>query len=175
MFRKGGVEGSTAAVARWSAAGALLVFTSAALAGETASPSGCQDLRVGAVTIRGDGPALLGVEAGVFDAGEEGTREIVKRRSAVGAIEYRSGRKFAYWKPLAGVSANTGGGLFGYGGFYLDLGLGRWILSPELTLGGYRRGNSKDLGGTFQVRTGGTPDFSGGSEVGRGGIEPPTR
>jgi lipid A 3-O-deacylase len=48
------------------------------------------------------------------------------------------------------VLANTQGGIFGYGGFYSDLALGRFVLTPLAAVGGYHHGGSEDLGGIFQ-------------------------
>jgi hypothetical protein len=53
---------------------------------------------------------------------------------------------------MAGILANREGGVFGYGGVYWDLAAGPWHLVPALAVGGYRQGDSKDLGGVFQFR-----------------------
>lgn len=65
--------------------------------------------------------------------------------------EYRIGRKWRGLGPLAGIMVNTDGGVFGYGAVYSDLAFGHWVVTPSLGLGGYHRGNSKDLGGIFQI------------------------
>ena len=48
--------------------------------------------------------------------------------------------------------ANTEGGLFGYFGLYVDLSVGPIYFTPQLGLGAYHRGDSRDLGGNFQFR-----------------------
>lgn len=143
-------------------------FVAAILARPAVAQTGGRKSGLGAVTLRGNEPGRLSVGAGVFDVAEEGKNRIEPGRSAAGLIEYRVGRKFFYWGPLAGIHVNDDGGAFGYGGFYLDLGMGRWTLSPILTLGGYRRGDGKDLGGTFQFQTGASLGYElpAGSRVG---------
>jgi hypothetical protein len=73
-------------------------------------------------------------------------------RSAAAFAEYRPGPERFGIGPMAGILANREGGVFGYGGVYWDLAAGPWHLVPALAVGGYRQGDSKDLGGVFQFR-----------------------
>ena len=90
------------------------------------------------------------------------------RRSAVGRLELRIGEKVYFVGLAIGLMANTDGGVYGYGGFYADLVYGDFVLTPFLGFGGYREGGSKDLGGVFQFRSGGTLAyaFPDGSRLG---------
>ena len=64
--------------------------------------------------------------------------------------------------------ANTDGGVFGYGGVYIDLTWGDIVITPLVGLGGYAEGDSKDLGGVFQFLASGTVAyvFPNGSRLG---------
>jgi lipid A 3-O-deacylase len=64
--------------------------------------------------------------------------------------------------------ANTDRGVFGYGGIYADLAYGNVVLTQMLGLGGYSKGDSKDLAGVFQFRveTGIAYEFDGGKRIG---------
>ena len=48
--------------------------------------------------------------------------------------------------------ANADGGVFDYGGISADVAFGRFVVKPLLAIGGYRQGQSGDLGGVFQFR-----------------------
>jgi hypothetical protein len=51
--------------------------------------------------------------------------------------------------------ANTDGGIFGYGGAYVEFRpVDRIVLLPSAGVGGYRQGGSKPLGGVFQFHLG---------------------
>ncbi len=102
----------------------------------------------GKVQVFGDGPDVLALGVGAFDA--------VKKDplSAEFRAEYRWGQKLLFVGPLVGVMANTDGGVFGYGGGYFDIQIGRVVLTPTAGMGGYRRGDSKHLGGTFNFHIG---------------------
>ncbi len=91
---------------------------------------------------------FLTLGAGGFDINDDQT-------SGEFRLEYRSDYRLWFIKPIVGVLANTDSGAFGYGGFGFDIFLGRRVvLTPQATIGGYHRGDSKDLGGVFQFRTG---------------------
>ena len=102
----------------------------------------------GEVEAFGDGPDVLNLSIGAFDA--------FKTDPAAGEFrfEYRWGRKLLVFGPLVGLMANTKGGVFGYGGLYLDLQFDRLVVTPSAGLGGYRRGEGKRLGGTFEFHLG---------------------
>jgi len=93
--------------------------------------------------------AWLTFGIGAFDVFREGAALGTGRTRPEFQVEYRFGRRLFLLAPLLGLSANTDGGLYGYGGVYLDCSWGSWILSPAIGLGGYRTGHSKDLDGTL--------------------------
>ena len=83
--------------------------------------------------------------------------------SFVGLVDYRftprmfSGlfhERFHGMGPMAGILANTDGGFYGFGGFFLDI---RWdeniIILPSLAVGGYSQNDSRDLGGVLEFKT----------------------
>lgn len=103
----------------------------------------------GGLSVRGDAPHYLDVGAGVFDL--RATFED-SEGSAAGRLEVRGGKKLWFLGPAAGLMSNTDGGVFGYGGIYADIAFGRFVVTPLVAIGGYRQGDSKNLGGVFQFR-----------------------
>ena len=68
-------------------------------------------------------------------------------------LEYQSGTRFYGIGYMLGLLANTDGGVDGYGGLYANIALSpHWILTPEAGIGGYRQGQSKNMGSTFLFR-----------------------
>ncbi len=102
----------------------------------------------GEVQIFGDGPDVATFGIGAFDAFKKDPVSTEFR------AEYRWGQKLLIVGPLVGILANTDGGVFGYGGGYFDIQIGRLVLTPMAGMGGYRRGSSKRLGGTFEFHLG---------------------
>lgn len=100
------------------------------------------------IRLESDGPHYLNLAVGTFEAFDD------IDDSLAGQVEFRFGKKLFYVGPLAGVHANLDGGVFAYAGFYVDLGLGPLILSPQTSVAAYEQGQSKDLGGTFQFMSG---------------------
>lgn len=139
--------------------GILLVFLAwnPSLRAEDTQPA---PFSLGGIEFLGNQSSYLGLGAGAFDFSDD--------PSAAGYIEYRHGKKLLFIGPVAGIMANTDGGVFGYGGVYADLKYRNLIITPLITLGGYHQGGSKDLGGTFQFRTGINIayEFSDGSRLG---------
>jgi lipid A 3-O-deacylase len=123
--------------------GALLV------PGAVAAQDEADYLRWGGLSIRGADANYLDVGAGVFDFRAPFDDS---RRSAAGRLEVRGGNKLWFLGPAVGLMANTDGGVFGYGGIYADVAFGNLVLTPLAAFGGYRQGNSSDLGGIFQFR-----------------------
>lgn len=121
-------------------------------------------LGVGELEVLGDTRNHLELAVGAFDVVREGRG----RTSAAFQLEARPGGKLWFVGPALGLMANTDGGVFGYGGLYADLAIGRVVFTPMLGLGGYRRGGSKDLGGVFQFRSALTVSYelAGGGRVG---------
>lgn len=93
-------------------------------------------------------PGFLAFSLGAFDINDDET-------TAEARIEYRHDGKLLYLGPFMGLMVNADGGAYAYGGIYLDLFFGRrWVLMPNFAVGAYREGDSKDLGGTLEFRSG---------------------
>ena len=76
--------------------------------------------------------------------------------SAALELTYRHG-SWSLWriKPQVGAMLNTDGGGYGYGGIALPLESSSGIgLTPSLSMGAYRRGESLDLGQVLEFRSG---------------------
>jgi len=113
------------------------------------------DLRLGDhVVLLADEASLLCIGAGIFDPIQEGYSAGTAGYSAASLVEYRLGRKFLFTGPLVGILTNSDGGVFGYGGFFFDFAVGPLRFEPMFSVGGYRRGESKRLGGVFEFHTG---------------------
>ena len=103
-------------------------------------------------------PAHLAVSLGAF-----GVRDEVDV-SAMGSLQYYAAPRlfkrtltsgFQGIGPILGLSANTDGGVFGYGGAYAALRVfDNLYVLPSAGIGGYARGHSKDLGGVFEFHLG---------------------
>ena len=108
----------------------------AALAVAATGPAAAQD------------PDLFAFSVGGFDVNDDDT-------AAEASIEYRSDWKPFYLGPTIGLMVNSDGGVYGYGGVYLDLFFGRrFVVTPNFAVGGYSQGDSKDLGSTIEFRSG---------------------
>lgn len=94
-----------------------------------------------------DDPPFLAVGAGYFDVGNN-------QEAAEFRVEYR-GRKLLWAiKPVVGIMATSDAAVYGYGGLAMDVYLGRrWVVTPSLAAGAYRKGNGKDLGHTVEFRS----------------------
>jgi lipid A 3-O-deacylase len=101
--------------------------------------------QLGPLVLHGNEADALMLGLGMFDPFDN-------RTSAGATLEYRLGRKLFFIGPAIGGMANSEGGLFGYFGLYLDLSVGPIYFTPQLGLGFYHRGDSRDLGGNFQFR-----------------------
>ena len=104
---------------------------------------------VGGIDLLGRSPHYLDVGVGVWDFREGGERS---NRSAAGRIELRIGQKLYFVGPALGVEANTDGGVYAYGGLYGDAAFGDFVLTILGGAGGYRQGDSSDLGSTLLFR-----------------------
>jgi hypothetical protein len=126
-----------------SAAGlaAALCIVGTAAAGEVLG-------HVGPVRLLGEGPNRLSIGAGVFDAFDESRYGLDGDRNLAANLDLRAGRKLFGFGPAVGATANVNGGVFGYA----DLAVADFVVMPLIGAGAYRRGDSKDLGGTFAVR-----------------------
>lgn len=122
---------------RWSAGG---VVAAALLL--------CGAAHADGIVLEGDEPSFVDLGAGAFNI--LGTHD--KPITAEGRLEYRDGDKLWGIGPAAGLLVNGQGGVFGYAGVYADLRFGRFVMTPLLGVGGYDRGHSEELGGTFEFR-----------------------
>lgn len=113
----------------------------------SAGESGSVYATLGPFEVLGDGRHALDAGVGLFDCLNK-----LDKRSGAARIEFRIGKKLAFVGPAVGLVANEEGGRFGYAGIYADLAYGKFVLTPLLGVGAYRRGNSIDLGGTFEFR-----------------------
>lgn len=92
-------------------------------------------------------PDFVAFSVGGFDVNDNET-------AAEARVEYRSNWKPFYLAPMIGLMLNSDGGVYGYGGVYLDVFFGRrWVVTPNFAVGGYGRGNGKDLGSVIEFRS----------------------
>jgi lipid A 3-O-deacylase len=70
--------------------------------------------------------------------------------------EYRFDPVAYGFRPTLGMSLNTDGGFYGYGGFNWDIALidNQLFIIPNFMVGGYSQGDSKDLGHGLEFRSG---------------------
>lgn len=126
-------------------AAALCVFAAPALAQETASE-----------------PSRLKLGLGYFDVFDDSGAADVK-------VELHSSREWAKIHPWIGLEANTDGGIWGGFGFAADLDLSeQWVFTPSTSVGLWHEGDSKDLGGAVEFRSGAelAYKFGGGHRLG---------
>ena len=93
-------------------------------------------------------PAFVTFGLGIFDINDDETTAELR-------AEYRSDLRL--WKigPMGGVSGNIDGGIYGFGGIFLDIYFGRrFVLTPNFAVGLYGEGDSKDLGDIIEFRSG---------------------
>lgn len=76
-------------------------------------------------------------------------------RSIMGGIEYRFRDQYYGIRPTVGVLSNTDGAFYGYAGINWDLPLGikPIYITPGFNIGGYSKGDSKDLGYGLEFRS----------------------
>lgn len=109
-------------------------------------------------------PDLFSVGIGAFDVNQNTPR----LRTMDFRLEYRWGTSLLYdvnsglasWDnwfqlhPFAGFQFTPRGQLYSFGGFVFDILLGKHVvLSPNVTLGHYYRGNGKELGSGLEFRS----------------------
>ena len=100
-----------------------------------------------------DGPGRLVLGAGVFDAYREAKPGIEPGQTAVFQADVRYGRRLFGLGPATGAMVNRDGGIAAFGGLYADFSVSYLMLTPMLGAGAWFQNNSKDMGGTFLVRT----------------------
>jgi len=94
-----------------------------------------------------DDPEYLSFRVGGFDVNDDSTTGML-------GVEYRSAWKDLILTPMAGGFINADGGLYGYGGVFVDVFLGRRVvLRPSFAVGVYSDSDGKDLGGPLEFRS----------------------
>lgn len=103
----------------------------------------------GSSPTRAGDPDFLTFGAGVFDFNDDKT-------TGMGAVEYRSKRKFLSLKPFGGLMINGDRGGDIYIGVLLDIFFGRrLVVTPNFAPGLYWKGSGgKDLGHALEFRSG---------------------
>jgi len=120
----------------------------ALLGGEAAAQSNDREgYRFGPLEVAGSGPGRTMLAFGAYDFVAD------QDPSFAFNWEYQFGRKLLGIGPGLGLDVNADGGLYGYLGLYADLEIGRTVITPLAAAGGYREGDSFDLGGVFEFRT----------------------
>lgn len=103
---------------------------------------------------------LLGVGAFSFDDDQDEDLAAEARLEylfGLRGFEREFGPHFNGIGPYVALNVNTDGGVFGSGGFFLDIEPhNRVSFRPFAGIGGYSEGGSRDLGGVFQFETGAT-------------------
>ncbi|WP_417516711.1 acyloxyacyl hydrolase [Minwuia sp.] len=90
---------------------------------------------------------LLGISGGFFDSVQ------LEDPAVEGRLEYRQNNDW-WFKPLAGVTANTEGGVFLHVGLYSEIFLTENLyVSPSFSPGVFLRGQSKNLGHPIEFRS----------------------
>ncbi|MDG4601913.1 MAG: acyloxyacyl hydrolase [Defluviicoccus sp.] len=105
----------------------------------------------GGVQLLGNDRHYIELGVGIYDLL---TEEAGSKRSLGGSLELRIGDKLGFIGPAVGAVFNADGGVYGYGGIYMDVKFGDFVLTPQAAIGAYHQGDSSDLGGVFQFRVG---------------------
>jgi lipid A 3-O-deacylase len=102
----------------------------------------------GKANAQNDDPAFLVFGAGYFDFNKQDDTAVEFR------LEYHSDYKFLGFKPFGGVTGTTDESYFFYAGIMMDLYWGRrWVTSLSVAPGYYEKGNGRDLGHHFEIRS----------------------
>jgi hypothetical protein len=121
----------------------------------------------GAVTVASN-PAKA--EFGGYITGGLGAFDVLHNNTAgEGRLEFRFDQSILYWHPLVGTFITNKGSVYTYGGFRLEIPVGKHLLIlPVATVGDYEKGSGKDLGSHIEFKTGIEIDlvFANGIRVG---------
>ena len=102
-------------------------------------------------------PALAAEDRG-FWAVYGGVANVMRDDKSVQiGAEYRFKplHNFYHVRPIAGVNVDNDGAVYGYGGIAYDYALGGgYVVTPNFAAGFYERGDSYDLGGEINFRSG---------------------
>ena len=108
----------------------------------------CLGLALAPRAARAEDPNFIAVGAGVYDV-------LHDFKAAQGRLEFRFADRFLFIKPMVGVLFTSKGSVMGYGGIRIDLYLGsHFVVTPNGAVGGFYRGNGKNLGSTIEFKTG---------------------
>jgi lipid A 3-O-deacylase len=110
--------------------------------------------RADGITLGGNDKDMLELGAGVYDVDHNNTAGVFRG-------EFRFGdTKLWVLTPILGGEVTTDGGVYGYGGFALDINLGdQWVLAPNEAVGLWARGDGKNLGSVVEFRSGAEIDY----------------
>ena len=98
---------------------------------------------------------LVAYEPALLTLGVGGYNILHQDKDAVFRGEYRFGTSFFYIRPIAGVEANSAGGVYAYGGFGVNIPItDHIVLFPSGAFGYWDRGDGKNLGAHEEFRTG---------------------
>ena len=90
---------------------------------------------------------FLALSLGAFDIANEDI-------ATEGRVEYRMDEIGYGIGPMLGVNFTSDASVYFYGGFFLDLEFGNWVVMPNLAVGAYFQGSGKDLGHVIEFRSG---------------------
>ena len=71
-----------------------------------------------------------------------------------GRVEYRMGRIGFRVGPMLGVMFNSDASVYVYGGFYLDLEFGKWVVMPSVAIAAFFDGRDRDKRFGLDLRSG---------------------
>jgi lipid A 3-O-deacylase len=128
---------------------------------------GVASVLAGAMTIASN-PAKA--EFGGYVAGGLGVFDFIHNNTAAeGRLEFRFEQSLFYIRPLVGTFFTNKGSLYTYGGFRVEIPIGKHLLIvPMAAVGDYEKGGGKDLGSHIEFKTGAEIDlvFANGIRVG---------
>lgn len=96
-----------------------------------------------------DEPSFLSLGPGYYDIFSSNDKAVEFR------MEYRNNLRFLIFKPFTGVAVTSKQAVFTYAGIYSDYYFGRRIVvQPSVAPGYYYKGDGKDLGHEFEIKSG---------------------
>lgn len=99
------------------------------------------------------GSARLAFAVGAFDMLPSARSD--RRTSAEFRTEYRFGQRLGPLTPFLGAQVTTDGAFYGFGGFGLDIRVGRhFVVIPNTAAGYFEHGSGTDLGYWWEFRSG---------------------
>lgn len=128
----------------------------------------CAAAMAGAMVIANASGAKAAV-AGYITGGLGAFDFLHNYTAAEGRLEFRFAYSLLFWHPLVGTFFTPKGSVYTYGGFRLEIPIGKHILIlPIATVGDYEKGAGKDLGSHIEFKTGAEIDlvFANGIRVG---------